>query len=118
MGADDISGTEHLHGAGTHGLLANAQMGHAQRLAGGVGLPETLVEAAALIHIFVKFQQQRKLCHMQFLLGHLKSPPKTAALYLAFYHRQFPATIPIHIGHTCVFPEIIEIKKESYNHRE
>ena len=57
MGADNISGPEYLHCTGADSLLTDAQMGHAKRLAGGIGLPETLIEPAAFVHVFIEFQQ-------------------------------------------------------------
>ena len=60
VGTDDVLWPECFHRSRTDRLFANPKMGHAQRLSGGVGIPQPLIEAAALIHILIKLQLQRK----------------------------------------------------------
>ena len=54
VGAHDIRGPESPHGARAAGLFADTQVGHAQRLAAGVSIPQALVKAAAFVHVFIE----------------------------------------------------------------
>ena len=73
VGADRVGGAEGHHGGRSAGLLAHAQMGHAQGFAVHVGIPEPLVKPAGLVHVFVEREQDRKICHNVFSFCQLLS---------------------------------------------